>query len=174
MAGKKGVALPDVLKPGLAAVFCGTAAGKVSAARGAYYAKQGNRFWTVLAEIGLTPRVLAPDDFREMLDFGLGLTDLAKRASGADHEIAGDEFDVRGLARKLLRARPHILALHGKKAAKLFLGRPSAEIAYGEQVEGFGDIRVFVLPSTSGAARGFWDIKPWRAVARSVKVLRST
>ena len=30
--------LPDLIKPGLRIVFCGTAAGHVSAARGAYYA----------------------------------------------------------------------------------------------------------------------------------------
>jgi TDG/mug DNA glycosylase family protein len=36
--------LPDVLVPGLAVVFCGNAAGKVSAQRGAYYAGPGNYF----------------------------------------------------------------------------------------------------------------------------------
>jgi len=54
----------------------------------------------------------------------------------------------------------------------LFLGQPSSEITYGEQSSRFDGIRVFVLPSTSGVARAFWDIKPWRALARSVKALR--
>lgn len=31
--------LPDVLKPGLKVVFCGTAAGNRSATNGAYYAR---------------------------------------------------------------------------------------------------------------------------------------
>lgn len=172
MATKRRSALPDVLKPGLAVVFCGTAAGRVSAARGAYYAGRGNRFWSVLAETGLTPHLLAPDDFRQLLGLGLGLTDLAKRASGADQDIPGHEFDLAGVARKLSRARPNILALHGKEAASLFLERPSTEIVYGEQSNRFDGIRVFVLPSTSGGAGGFWDITPWRALARSVKALR--
>jgi TDG/mug DNA glycosylase family protein len=40
--------LPDLLRPGLRIVFCGTAAGTVSAARGVYYAHPQNRFWSAL------------------------------------------------------------------------------------------------------------------------------
>ena len=47
--------LPDLIKPGLRIVFCGTAAGNVSAARGAYYAHPQNRFWSALHAFGLTP-----------------------------------------------------------------------------------------------------------------------
>jgi double-stranded uracil-DNA glycosylase len=36
--------LPDVIRPGLKIVFCGTAPGNVSAARGACYAHPRNRF----------------------------------------------------------------------------------------------------------------------------------
>lgn len=39
---------PDLLAPHLRLVFCGTAAGNVSAARGAYYAGPGNQFWPIL------------------------------------------------------------------------------------------------------------------------------
>ena len=52
--------LPDVLAPGLRAVFCGTAAGTKSAIAGAYYAGPGNKFWPTLHAIGLTPRRFAP------------------------------------------------------------------------------------------------------------------
>jgi TDG/mug DNA glycosylase family protein len=37
--------LPDVLKPGLKVVFCGTAVGNKSARASAYYAGRGNQFW---------------------------------------------------------------------------------------------------------------------------------
>jgi double-stranded uracil-DNA glycosylase len=40
--------LPDVLGPGLRVVFCGTAAGAVSAVRGAYYAGPGIPGRTIL------------------------------------------------------------------------------------------------------------------------------
>ena len=52
--------LPDVLAPGLRIVFCGTAAGTVSARRGAYYAHPQNRFWPALHAVGLTPRLMRP------------------------------------------------------------------------------------------------------------------
>src|SRR4051794_32803818 len=67
--------LPDVLRPGLRLVICGSAAGVVSAARGEYYAGPGNKFWDILAVTGLTPRRLLPHEFRDVLDFGIGLTD---------------------------------------------------------------------------------------------------
>ena len=76
--------LPDILAPGLDIVFCGTAVGNVSAQRGAYYAGLGNMFWPTLYEIGLTPRRLQPEEFREVLSFGLGLTDLVKAVLGVD------------------------------------------------------------------------------------------
>ena len=43
-----GTILPDVLGPNLKVVFCGTAAGAVSAKRRAYYAGPGNKFWQTI------------------------------------------------------------------------------------------------------------------------------
>lgn len=53
--------LADLLRPGLASSFCGTAAGAASALRRAYYAGPGNGFWRTVHEVGLTPRLLQPD-----------------------------------------------------------------------------------------------------------------
>ena len=79
--------LPDALRPGLRIVFCGTAAGNVSAARGAYYADPQNKFWRALHEVSLSPRLLRPEEFREALQWGVGLTDMAKQVSGMDREL---------------------------------------------------------------------------------------
>ena len=57
-------------------MIVGTAAGRVSARRGLYYA--GNRFWRTLHEVGLTPIELRPGEHGKLLDYGIGLTDLAK------------------------------------------------------------------------------------------------
>src|SRR5882672_9978757 len=65
--------LPDLLVPGLTLVFCGTAPSSVSAARRAYYAGPGNRFWSILAETGLTPRRLEPEEYGLLPQFGIGL-----------------------------------------------------------------------------------------------------
>ena len=58
-------------------MICGSAAGRRSAAAGAYYAGPGNKFWRILHESGLTPRRLAPEEFALLPDVGIGLTDLA-------------------------------------------------------------------------------------------------
>jgi TDG/mug DNA glycosylase family protein len=157
--------LPDVLGPDLAVVFCGTAAGAASRRRGAYYAGPGNRFWPVLAEVGILPRRFAPEEFREVLRYGIGLTDLAQRVSGADAVLRPGDFDVAALRDRLLRFRPRILAFVGKRAAAEFLGRRAD---FGPQRETLGATAIEVLPSTSGAARGFWDLGPWRDLAARI------
>jgi TDG/mug DNA glycosylase family protein len=155
--------LPDVLRPGLLLVFCGTAAGKRSAAAGAYYAHPGNLFWRALFEAGFTPALFAPQQFPQLPDLGIGLTDLAKRHSGNDNELPPGAFDVAALRAKLARYTPPLLAFTSKNAARAALGRPIH--GYGEQAETFGATRIHVLPSPSGQARGHWSIEPWRALA---------
>lgn len=154
--------LPDVLEPGLRVVFCGTAAGTASARAGAYYAGPGNRFWPTLHEVGLTPIELAPAEFARLPEFGLGLTDICKVRHGSDLEVGTEEFDVAGLEAKIAAAEPDILAFNGKNAARGALERG---VEYGLQEERIGGAAVWVLPSTSGAARRFWRLDPWRQLA---------
>ena len=154
--------LPDILGPDLAVVFCGSAVGRKSAAAGAYYAGPGNRFWPTLYEVGLTPRRLDPGEYHRVIEFGLGLTDLAKYESGGDRELTAAADDVAGLRRRIEACAPRVLAFNGKRAGRRFLGRG---VDYGMQPERSGFARIFVLPSTSGAARRYWSIAQWRALA---------
>lgn len=155
--------LPDVLAPGLAVVFCGSAVGAASARRRAYYAGPGNAFWPTLAEVGLTPRQLAPEEYKSVTKYGLGLTDLAKTISGSDDVLADEHFDRNGLRTKMLRYRPRILAFTSKRAAEEFIGHP---VDYGPMRETIGATALFVLPSPSGAARRYWAPNHWRELAR--------
>ena len=82
--------LPDRLKPGLKLVFCGTAAGRVSALQQAYYAHGQNKFWTTLYAVGLTPRLFAPGEYEMLWEHGIGLTDIAKHVYGMDHQLPRD------------------------------------------------------------------------------------
>ena len=157
--------LPDVLQPGLRLVFCGTAAGRVSAAAGAYYANPGNAFWRTLHEVGLTPRRLAPGEFQMLPRYGIGLTDLAKHHVGNDHELPDGAFDAEALRERILRYMPAWLAFTSKNAAQGYIGRP---LHFGEQDWTVGRTRVFVLPSPSGQARRSWDPAHWSALARRV------
>lgn len=154
--------LPDVLRPGLNIVFCGSAAGAASARAGAYYAGPGNKFWDVLHRTDLTPRRLAPTEFRTLPDYGIGLTDMAKHYVGADAGIRRAHDDPAALQAKIARFQPALLAFNGKRAAKAFVG---GDVDYGRLDLTLGTVALFVLPSTSGAAARYWDEDPWHAVA---------
>lgn len=151
--------LPDLLRPGLRLVICGSAAGAVSAARGAYYAGPGNKFWDILHRIGLTPRRLEPREYPALLEFGIGLTDLCKTASGADATLPPDGYDVPGLSARLQAAAPRLLAFNGKAAAARWLGVKAPAFGFHP-----GTTPVAVLPSTSGLACRSWDPAPWHAL----------
>ena len=159
--------LPDVLGPGLRIVFCGSAAGAVSARLGAYYAGPGNMFWPTLHRVGLTPRLLAPAEFHAVLSHGIGLTDLCKTESGADADLSRQADDAAALAAKIAQHRPAILAFNGKRAARVFLAAESLD--YGQQARRIGETEIHVLPSTSGAARRWWDETFWRRVADAAR-----
>lgn len=144
-------------------MFCGTAAGRVSARVGAYYAGPGNRFWDMLSSLDLTQGQLSPDEFHRVLEYGIGLTDIAKTASGSDAEIPCELYDVAGFVEKMLLYMPRAIAFNGKNAAKAYFSRSNVD--YGRQPETLAGAVLFVLPSTSGAARRWWDEKYWRKVA---------
>jgi double-stranded uracil-DNA glycosylase len=158
--------LPDILPPGLRLVFCGTAAGTASARARAYYAGPGNRFWATLHEVGLTPEQLKPAEFERLTEFGIGLTDICKVRHGSDEEVGTVEFDIAGLEQKIAAAEPAVLAFNGKNAAR---GALQQDVAYGLQDERIGGATLWVLPSTSGAARRFWSIEPWRELAEACR-----
>ena len=163
--------VPDVLAPGLKVVFCGTAMGRVSAERRAYYANPGNFFWRTLANTGLTPAPVAPQDFIQVLDYGIGLTDLCKLHFGNDAELPSDALDAKALRDKILLYQPWILAFTSKTGAGAFLDRPTSDIPLGLQRETIDRTQIWVLPSPSGQARIFWNQTIWQDLADTVKAL---
>jgi len=164
--------LPDVLKPGLNVVFCGTAAGAVSARRGAYYAHPQNRFWRVLFDVGLTARLLKPEEYRDALAFGIGLTDIAKHVSGMDRELPpgslGDAACA-ALTVKIEAVQPKLIAFTSLTAGRRYLGRAAG---FGEQRERIGSTRVWLLPSPSPTAGWNWPAHAhwWRRLADEARM----
>ena len=114
--------LPDLLAPGLKLVIVGTAAGRASALKGCYYAGPGNRFWRTLHEVGLTPIELRPDEYARLIDYGIGLTDLAKGAFGADADLKPADFDRIRLRSVIKTTAPYAVAFNGKNATAQFFG----------------------------------------------------
>jgi TDG/mug DNA glycosylase family protein len=150
---------PDVLEPGLKVIFIGTAASKKSAIVGAPYAGPGNRFWEMLYKAGFTPRQLAPTEYRTINQYGLGLTRMVPEKIGNDYVLKPEDFDPVGVRAEIEQFQPLIVAFVGKRAAQEFLGHRIE--SYGLQPEQIGTTQIYVLPSTSGAARKFWDEAPW-------------
>jgi len=162
--------LEDVLGHRLDVVFCGTAAGKKSASLGLPYAGPGNKFWGTLHAIRLTDRRLSPADFKLLPEFKLGLTDVAKRSSGADSELSAADFDGSRLEEHLLNFAPRVIAFNGKKAASAFSGKPTGELLYGRQETAIAETIVWVLPSTSGAASRYWNLELWHELAAFIRL----
>ncbi|MGK2938428.1 MAG: hypothetical protein ACSLFR_11585 [Solirubrobacteraceae bacterium] len=76
---------------------------------------------------------------------------------------AGD--DVARLPALIEENAPTVLAFNGMRGARQAL---SSVDGHGRQAMRFADADAWVLPSTSGAARGYWDLAPWTALAQRV------
>ena len=120
--------LPDVIAPGLDVLFCGINPSLMSAARGHHFARPGNRFWPALHLAGLTPRRFTPDEDRELLGHGLGMTNIAARPTRAAAELTPDELatGAAALAAWSREYRPRVLAVLGITAWRIAFDRPRA------------------------------------------------
>ncbi|GAA3764556.1 G/U mismatch-specific DNA glycosylase [Plantactinospora mayteni] len=142
--------LPDLIAPDLDVLFCGINPGLYSAATGWHFARPGNRFWPALHRGGFTPHLVDPADQAELLGHGLGITNLAARASARADELTRDELVEGGrlLVRKVRRYRPRWVAVLGVTAYRTAFERRTARI--GRQPETIGGAHLWVLPNPSG------------------------
>ena len=160
-------AVPDVLGSDLAVVFCGINPGRASAAAGAAFANPRNDFWRLLHAAGFTPRLLEPQEQFELLRFGIGLTNAARRTTRGSGELRARDFAgaserLEKLARTL---RPGIVAFVGKAAYQgAFRVRPDL----GLQERALAGVPLYVLPSTSPANAAV----PWDERLRWFRALR--
>ena len=150
MSGEGGKPLPDVVAPGLDVLFCGINPSLTSAARGHHFARPGNRFWPALHLAGLTPRLLAPDEDRQLLTYGLGVTNVVARPTRTAAELDADELRAGAVALTTLveRWRPRVLAVLGVTAWRVAFDRPRAGL--GRQPEAVGAAETWVVPNPSG------------------------
>jgi TDG/mug DNA glycosylase family protein len=150
LAAAVDLTIPDVVAPGLAVLFSGINPGLYSAATGHHFARPGNRFWPALHRSGFTPRQLRPDEQEELLGYGLGITNVADRATARADELSTAELvaGAERLTAKVLRFRPRWLAVVGVTAYRTAFRRPKA--SFGAQMETIGATRIWVLPNPSG------------------------
>ena len=137
--------LPDLLSPNLKVVFCGTAAGKTSAKKGAYYAHSRNRFWRILHECRFTEKELLPEEFRQLQALSIGLTDLCKLASGNDDQLPIGSLTAERLVGAIQAHKPSFLAFTSRTAGRILCGR-SADYGWQERLS---ETQIYILPTTS-------------------------
>jgi len=145
--------IPDVLPPdgaGFDVLFCGINPGLYSAATGWHFARPGNRFWPALHAAGFTPRLLAPSEQQEITRCGLGITNVAPRATAQAAELTADELreGAARLAELVQRRRPRFVAIAGVTAYRTAFARPKAAI--GPQADRIGPSCLWILPNPSG------------------------
>ncbi len=150
LQGATGRQVADVIAPGLRVLFCGINPGLYSGYTGHHFARPGNRFWPTLHAAGFTPRVLRPDEERELLLHGYGITNLVERATATAAELRAAELLAGGerLVAKVAEYAPRVVAVLGISAYRAAFRRPQA--ALGWQVEGLAGAALWVLPNPSG------------------------
>ncbi len=153
LAAARDRTLPDVL-PALGeplhVVFCGINPGLYSAATGWHFARPGNRFWPALHLSGFTGRPLRPAEQDELTRYGLGITNIAPRATAQAAELTAAELrDGAVRLRALAEARrPSFVAVLGVTAYRTAFARPKAVV--GPQDDLLGPARLWILPNPSG------------------------
>jgi TDG/mug DNA glycosylase family protein len=145
--------VPDVLPPPGApfhVLFCGINPGLYSAATGWHFARPGNRFWPALHGAGFTPRRLDPGEQDLLAGYGLGITNLAPRATAQASELSPAELRAGGdrLAALVAERRPRCVAIAGVTAYRQSFDRKSAQI--GPQAETIGGTPLWIVPNPSG------------------------
>ncbi|HEY6275331.1 MAG TPA: G/U mismatch-specific DNA glycosylase [Streptosporangiaceae bacterium] len=163
--------IPDVIGPGLGVLFAGINPGLYSAATGYHFARPGNRFWPALHRSGFTPRVFRPDEQEQLLGLGLGITNIAARATARADELRPEEFieGARILNGKLQRLQPAWLAVLGVTAFRMAFARPKAQV--GPQDEAAGPTRIWVLPNPSGL-NAHWTADALTAEFARLRIIR--
>ena len=109
--------LPDAIAPNLLILFIGLNPGIETARTGHAYAHPTNLFWRLLASSGITPRLCAPAEDRQMPAlYSLGLTNIVARPSRNGAELSRAEMDagVAVLEEKVRRWRPEAVCVVGK------------------------------------------------------------
>jgi TDG/mug DNA glycosylase family protein len=157
--------LPARLGPTPRILFVGINPSLVSARVGHHFASPGNPFWRLLHAAGLLPEPLTFVDDVRLPEFGLGLTNIAERATREASELTPLDYAKgrKRLARMIAEVRPAVVAFVGRTAYRQFFG-PSASPGPGAKPERIGDAAVFVVPNPSGrnaAYPGFQNKLTW-------------
>nr|WP_218170645.1 G/U mismatch-specific DNA glycosylase [Pseudomonas gingeri] len=139
----------------LAVIFCGINPGLMAVAQGHHFAGRGNRFWRTLHLAGFTPGELLPENDRDILRYGYGLTTVVERPTARADQLSRDEFiaAAANFEQKIARHAPACVAFLGKAAYCGLSGQ--RDVNWGLQPRRLANSAVWVLPNPSGRNRAF-------------------
>ncbi|MCL8025075.1 mismatch-specific DNA-glycosylase [Nocardioides bruguierae] len=151
--------VPDLLPgPGqrLRLLFVGINPGLWTAATQTHFAHPGNRFYPALLRAGVLEHAIdpaagmTPEDRERLRSRGIGISNLAHRATAKASELGDDELREGGAALRALveRERPAVVAVAGITAYRTAFGQRRA--VPGRQPEGWGTSELWVVPNPSG------------------------
>ncbi len=142
--------IPDRVRPGLPLIICGINPGLWSGYTGHHFAGPANRLWPALERAGITPRRLRADEGDELLELGVGITNMVMRTTATAAEVGRDELRLGGrrLESVVAAVRPGALAVLGMGAFRVAFDRPKAQL--GRQPEPVCGVAVWLLPNPSG------------------------
>lgn len=148
--------VPDLLGPGLRLLFVGINPGLWTAATQTHFAHPVNRFYPALHRAGILDRAIDPaagmtdDDRNYLRGRGIGITNLARRATARADELTAEELRAGGEALRALveEHRPRVVAVAGITAYRLAFGDRKA--VAGRQPTPLGPAELWVVPNPSG------------------------
>lgn len=146
----------DVLPADLRLLFVGINPGLWTEAVNAHFARPGNRFWPALHRAGMTSRLVDASRGMDAVDLadlearGIGITNLAARATRRADEITADELREGGerLVRLVASRKPRVVAVAGVTAYRTAFGDRRARV--GRQPHDLGGAELWVVPNPSG------------------------
>jgi len=152
----RGKTLPDLIGKHTRLLFVGINPGLMTVAVQAHFGRRGNRFYPALHAAGIVDHVIdasqgmRPEDEQELLDRGIGITNLVPVATARADELSRDELTsgAARLTRLVGKVQPKVVAMLGVTAYRTAFARPKA-IA-GRQSELLGGAELRVLPNPSG------------------------
>jgi double-stranded uracil-DNA glycosylase len=148
--------IADLVGDGVRLLFVGINPGLWTAATGTPFAHPGNRFYPALLAAGIIDRMpdfaagLTDAERAALLERGIGITNLVRRATARADELSRDELrdGAARLETDVARWRPRVVAVVGVTAYRQGFGRPKA--AVGRQPERLGEAELWVVPNPSG------------------------
>lgn len=145
--GIRGRTLPDTVASNMRLLVCGLNPSLSAADAGVGFVTPGNRFWPAALAVGLAS--LDRDPWHAIRQHGMGMTDLAKRATRRADELEPDEYrqGLDRVERLCARLRPGAVCMVGLAGWRTAVDRKATA---GWQPHRFGGRPVYVMPSTSG------------------------